>query len=160
MSPAPEREAEVALPQVAAQVRQGVGGGGKPRHRPAARRIGGRLGDEQPRHAGEVLGALARRVDVEHDDVVGGGKRLPEPVRLPLGAREQVRLEGGHARGGERRAAAIVAATSVRVVGVVVDHASRQRRSREAARSRRPGASSRAGRRPRWRGRRHASRAA
>ena len=47
----------------------------------------------RPRDAGEVLGALARRVDVEHGGHVGPGQRGPEVACEPLRARVEVGLE-------------------------------------------------------------------
>ncbi len=73
--------------------------------------VGGRTGDVEPADAGErSLGSLARRVDVEHADLVGGGERGAEALGERLGPRVQVRLEDGDqpagcelAQGGERR---------------------------------------------------------
>ena len=85
------------------------------RPRRPARGVGRRLGDRQPADAGEVLGALARRVDVEHDDDVGARRaRAPNSRRAAAcastGAAGRRRPAGG-AR--SVRAAASVAATSV-----------------------------------------------
>ncbi len=61
-----------------------------------------------------ILGALARRVDVEHDHHVGLRERRAELAREQRRARVQVGLEDGHqAPGSSVRAAASVAATSV-----------------------------------------------
>ena len=52
-------------------------------------------GHQQAAHAGEVLGALARRVDVEHHHDVGQRQRAPELARQQPRARVEVRLEAG-----------------------------------------------------------------
>ena len=109
-----EREHQVALAQPAAQVLRGLGGRGHPGDGLAARRVGGRLGDEQPGHAGEVLRALARGVDVEHHDHVGGRQRGAE-LRAWCAVRENRCgwKTATRAAAPSVRAASIVAATSV-----------------------------------------------
>ena len=93
----------------------------------------------QPADAREVLGALARRVDVEHAGQVGGASARPNAPARCCGARVEVRLEGGdHApraerpRGGDRRR------DLGRVVGVVVDDAARRPRCARGVSKRRP----------------------
>ena len=126
--------------------------------------VGGGLGDEQAGHAGEVLGALARRVDVEHDDVVGGGERVRR-TRAPGAAVRENRCGWKTAttrRGSSVRAAAMRRGHLGRVVGVVVDDLRARGRAAEDARSagRRPRSPAAPPRRARGRRRRGAPRSA
>ena len=109
-----EGEDEVAVAQARGEEALGVV---ERRHPDTTGRagVGGRLGDAQPGDAGEVLLALAGRVDAGDDGEVGRGQRAAEARRLGLRAREEVGLEDGDdpARALASRAAAIVAATSV-----------------------------------------------
>ena len=66
---------------------------GQPPDRAAAGGVRGRLGDQVAAHAREVLGPLARAVDVEHHDQVGERERAAELAREHLRARVEVRLE-------------------------------------------------------------------
>ena len=65
----------------------------QPEDGPALGRVGGGLGDEQTAHAGIVRGALARRIDVCHDDHVRSRQRASQLAREQPRARIQVRLE-------------------------------------------------------------------
>ena len=100
-----ERQQQVALAQLAragsarrVEVRQ-------PRHAPPAGGVGGRLGDQPAGDAGEVLGALARRVDVGHDRQVGERERGAELARLVRGC-ASTGAAGRRRRGGAARASA------------------------------------------------------
>jgi hypothetical protein len=95
-----EDEDEVALAQPGRQDRACVVERRQPEDRAAAGRVGGRLGDQEAGDAGEVLGPLAGRVDVEGDRSCVRLKRC--------GWKQAMRR-----RGASERAAAIVAATSV-----------------------------------------------
>ena len=84
--------------------------------------LGGGLRHVEPADPGQLADRLlARRIDVEHDDLVGERQRRAEPLGEGLGARVEVGLEDGDqarrpqlAQGRERRA------DLGRVVGVVV----------------------------------------
>ena len=119
-----EHQAQVALAQQPAQDRRGGVEGRQPQHRAPAGGVGGGLGHQQPGDAGEVLGPLARRVDVEHGGDVGPGQRGAELAREPLRARVQVRLEDRDHPPRRQRAGGVDGGGHLgRVVGVVVDHA-------------------------------------
>src|SRR6202022_4319451 len=73
------------------------------------------------RHAREVLGALARRVDVGDDGDVRARQRAVESARERLGAGGQVRLEGGDDAGAIEGARSSEGRGPLgRLVGVVV----------------------------------------
>ena len=128
----------------------------QPGDAPPGAGVGGGLGDQPPGDAGEVLRALARRVDAGHDDEVGGASAAPNS-RAWACVREnrcgwktattRPRLE--RAGGGDRRR------DLGRVVGVVVDDERAGRRGAEALEAprrapvkSRSAAAARAGRRP------------
>ena len=78
----------------------------------------------RPADAGEVLGPLARGVDVEHDDLVG---ERPAPRRTRAAWRAVREYRCGWKTATTRRGASVRAASSVardlgRMVRVVVDH--------------------------------------
>ncbi len=114
-------------------MQQALGGGEvrRPRDRTPTGRVRGGLGDEQPGHPREVLGPLARRVDLEHAGDVGARERLTELAREQLRAGEQVRLEDrDDAARGERAGRGDRCAQLGRMMRVVIDD--------ECARSRLP----------------------
>ena len=81
----------------------------------------------RPADAGEVLGALARRVDVEHGGHVGPGQRGAEVAREPLRARVEVRLEDRDHPPRRQRAGGVDGGGHLgRVMGVVVDRRARR----------------------------------
>src|SRR5664279_846165 len=88
--------AHVALAQQACEHGLGVGEARQPVDRPAGGCVGGPLGDQQAADAGVILGALARRIDLEHNDLISLGQRGAELARQRGGARIEVRLEDGH----------------------------------------------------------------
>ena len=84
--------------------------------------VGGGAGDVEAADARELAHRLlARRVDVEHADLVGGGQRRPEALGQRLGARVEVRLEDGHQAARAQPAQRLERRRHLgRVVGVVV----------------------------------------
>ncbi len=119
-----EREQHVAVAQRGAQVGLGLVEARQPRDRAPAGGVGGRGGDEPARDAGEVLRALARRVD-RRARRRRRRARARRRTRAPVCRVRENRCGWKAAtmrRAPSVRAASIVARDLRRVVGVVVDH--------------------------------------
>ena len=94
----------------------------RPYHRPARHPVGRCAGDRQPADAGQLTDRLlSRRVDIEHDRLVGQRQRRPELLGEGLRARVEVGLEDrDQALGAEPAQRRERGAHLGRVVGVVV----------------------------------------